>query len=57
MKPFTQQQRAEFERMSKDLIDWLKKNTHPHTSIVIDCNHAEVLEGQMVFNNNPKSKL
>ena len=39
----------EFEQLATPLIEWLRKNHHPHTAIIIDCNHAEVLEGIHAF--------
>lgn len=43
----------EFRKLSEPLVKWLKENCHPHTTIIIDCNHAEVLEGLKaeVFND------
>lgn len=39
----------EFEQLATPLIKWLRENRHPHTTIIIDCNHAEVLEGVHAF--------
>ena len=35
----------EFETLALPLIEWLRANRHPHTTIIIDCDHAELLEG------------
>lgn len=35
----------EFENLALLLIKWLRANRHPHTTIIIDCDHAELLEG------------
>lgn len=40
---------SEFEELSKPLIKYLNDNYHPHASIIIDCMHAEVLEGLEAF--------
>lgn len=34
-----------FEEVVKPVIEWLAKTKHPHTSIVIDSVHAELMEG------------
>lgn len=52
MKQFTKRQKEDFDRIATELIRWLNKNTHPQCTIVVDCNHAEVLEGVMVVNIN-----
>ena len=50
MNTFTLKQEEDFKRISTELMIWLRKNTHPHTTVVVDSNHAEVLEGLMVVN-------
>ena len=40
-----EEQRKEFEKLSKQLIEWLNNNCHPHTSIVVTPTNAELLEG------------
>lgn len=49
MKPFTKQQREEFETACKPLIDWRINNLCPHDVIVIDATTAEILSGMMAF--------
>lgn len=34
-----------FEEIVRPVIEWLAKNKNPHTSIVIDSIHAEMVEG------------
>ncbi len=34
-----------FEEVVKPVMEWLAKNKHPHTSIIIDATRAELVEG------------
>ena len=34
-----------FEEVVKPIMEWLAKNKHPHTSIIIEATHAELVEG------------
>ena len=45
----TAEQRAQFEALSRPLIQWLNDNCHPHTTIVIEPDSAELLEGVSAF--------
>jgi hypothetical protein len=45
----TEEQKAEFERIARTMMDWLCANGHPHMTILIDQTHAELLEGCVVF--------
>ena len=38
----------ELKELAKPLVEYIKKNYHPHTTVIIDCVHAEVLEGVAV---------
>lgn len=40
----------QFELLTKQLIEWLNKNGHPHMTIIINCNSAELLEGIKCIN-------
>jgi len=40
----------EFEELAKQLIEYLCKNHHPHTTIIITPTGAEILEGVQAFN-------
>ena len=44
----TDEQKAEFEKLSGPLIKWLNQNGHPHMSVLIDNSSAELVEGLMV---------
>lgn len=39
--------RVEFDRITNELIEWMNKNCHPHSTIIVDLTHAELLEGCM----------
>lgn len=41
--------REEFERLAKPLIEFLNNNYHPHVSIIITTDSAEILSGEMAF--------
>ena len=45
----TDEQRKEFQTISKQMIKWLCHNCHPHVSVIIDCIHSELLEGIAVI--------
>ena len=45
----TEKQREEFELLSRPLIKFISENFHPHTDVILDSVHAEILEGVMVF--------
>jgi hypothetical protein len=34
-----------FEEAAKPLIKWLNENCHPHMTVVVETNGAELLEG------------
>jgi len=46
----TQKQMDEFKKLAEPLIKYLCENHNPHTTIIIDSVHAELLSGEMVFN-------
>ena len=41
----------EFQALCDPLIKWLNDNHHPHMSILIDTESAQLLEGQMAYFN------
>lgn len=45
----SKQDREEFEALAKPLIQFLRDKCHPHVTIVIDNQSAELLEGLSVF--------
>ena len=34
-----------FEEVVKPVMEWLAKNKHPHTSVIIEATRAEMVEG------------
>ena len=38
----------ELREVARPLVEYIRKNYHPHTTVIVDCNHAEVLEGVAV---------
>ena len=38
-------QKDEFEALSRPLIKWINDNMHPHAHITITSNHVELAEG------------
>jgi hypothetical protein len=40
-----EEQRKELIHASKPLMEWLRKNCHPHVTAIVDSERAEVLEG------------
>ena len=42
---FTEQQMAEFIRLTEPLVAWLNRNGHPHMKIIILPTYAEIVEG------------
>lgn len=40
---------AEFEAVAKPLIKWLNDNHHPHTTIIITPDRAEIMEVILAF--------
>ena len=48
----TEQQRMEFEAVTRPVIEWLNKNCHPHVSVVIEPTTAELSEGVCAVQTN-----
>ena len=46
--------RKEFEQLMTPVLEWVKSNCHPHTTILIDRNSAELLEGVAVVSVKDK---
>jgi len=42
-----EQKTKEFRELCKPLNDWLQRNYHPHAKIIIETDHAEIVEGIM----------
>jgi hypothetical protein len=43
----TEKLKEEFKELCKPLNEWLQKNYHPHTRIIIENDNAEIVEGIM----------
>lgn len=41
----TEEQKKEFEKAVKPLMKYLAENHHPHVTVIVDGNAAELLEG------------
>ena len=41
----TEEQKKDFEKVSKPLIKFLAENFHPHVTAIVINNRAEILEG------------
>ncbi len=48
----TEQQRQEFEAVTRPVIQWLNDNCHPHATVVIEPSRAELQEGTLVYVTN-----
>lgn len=45
----TDEQRAQFRSLATPLIQFLRDNCHPHVTVIIDNQSAELLEGISAF--------
>jgi len=45
----TEQQRKEFEDVTRPVIEWLNANCHPHVSAVIEPTSAVLYEGEIAY--------
>ena len=43
------EKQKEFEMVAKPLIQFLRKNFHPHVTVLVDCCSAEFVEGVCSF--------
>jgi hypothetical protein len=43
---------ATLEELVKPLMRWLDENHHPHTTLIVTNDHAELLEGLQVVRRN-----
>lgn len=43
------EKQLEFESLAKPLVKFLNDNYHPHVSIIITPDSAEILSGEMAF--------
>ncbi len=51
-----EQQRKDFGEAAKPLIKFLNENCHPHVTVFVDCNNAELVEGVVIFSTEEYSK-
>ena len=49
---FNEQERREFEAVTRPVIEWLNKNCHPHVTVVIEPTSAELCEGVCAVHTN-----
>lgn len=42
--------RIYFEELAKLMMKYLAENHNPHTRVIIDCNSAELLSGEICIN-------
>lgn len=47
VKKTNQEKREGFEKTVKPLIKWLNDNYNPYTKIIVDCDSAEIVSGEM----------
>lgn len=47
-----EQQRREFEEVTRPVIKWLNDNCHPHVSVTVEPTRAELLEGVAAYPTN-----
>jgi hypothetical protein len=38
-----------FEEAARPLIEYLKSNQHPHVTVIVNSEHAELLEGKLTY--------
>ena len=48
----TEQQRKEFEAITRPVIAWLNANCHPHVTVVIETTSAVLSEGTIAYTTN-----
>lgn len=46
------EERVEFEKVTRPVIEWLNKNCHPHVTVVIDPTSAELSECVAAINTH-----
>ena len=47
-----EQQRGEFEEVTRPVMKWLNDNCHPHVSVVVEPTSAELSEGIAAVRTN-----
>lgn len=46
----------ELKELARPLVEYIKKNYHPHVTVIVDSTHAEVLEGVAVAKFDEEEK-
>lgn len=52
MSGYTDKQKADFEAIARQMIEWLNVNCHPHVTVVIDTTSTELSEGVIALSTN-----
>lgn len=45
-------QKQTFEEAARPLIKWLAENVHPHHTVIVTSNHAELLQGEQAVSTD-----
>lgn len=45
----TEEQKAEFERLSREMMKWMNENCHPHMTVIIDHTTAQLVSSEVAF--------
>ena len=48
----TDEQRMEFEQICEPLMAWLSANVHPHMTVIVTYDSAELVEGVVCHRTN-----
>lgn len=46
---YYEKQRMELKELSLPIIEWINKNYHPHTKLIIECNGYELVTGELAM--------
>lgn len=47
-----EEKKQSFEEVARPLIKWLCENANPHSTVIVDSTHAELLSGEAVINTD-----
>lgn len=53
--PLINERRVAFGKLAHPLMDWLRENYHPHVTIIISYDGAELLEGSIAVSALPET--
>ena len=45
----TEEQKQQFEVVTRPVIEWLNANCHPHVAVIIDPTSAVLYEGEVAY--------